>query len=370
MKRHLIIWIAFCILFCTNTYAPVVDGISAWTFSPVPNQPPGEEFTIDLIVDNVTDLAGWQLNLLFSPEVLEVIQVKEGDFLKQRDANLTFWQPGEIDNATGKVQGISSVVLGNAPVTGIGTILTITFKAKQVGEGIVGLEDLRPGNSLGKPIEYETASLKITITDFLPWDVNLDRLIDIFDLILIAQSFGKALSDPTTSLGADVNRDGEIDIFDLILVAQHFGESAAPPKQPDATHRQMIQDWLTEARAVNDGSEGFKLGIAALKRLLLIIVPERTTLYQNYPNPFNPETWIPYGLAVKANVSIIIYNAQGYRIRTLDLGTQPAGAYVVKDKAAYWNGRNETGELVSGGVYFYHLQTGDFSATKKMTILK
>ena len=103
---------------------------------------------------------------------------------------------------------------------------------------------------------------------------------------------------------------------------------------------------------------------------LVTILPSEFRLHQNYPNPFNPETWIPYDLAADANVEIIIYNTQGHQIRMLMLGVQPAGSYLAKDKAAYWDGLSETGELVSSGIYFYHLRVGDFHATRKMIILK
>jgi len=98
--------------------------------------------------------------------------------------------------------------------------------------------------------------------------------------------------------------------------------------------------------------------------------PVHFSLQQNYPNPFNPETWIPYNLAADANVTITIYNAQGHPVRTISIGTRPAGSYLTKDKAAYWDGRSDTGELVSSGIYFYQLRAGDFQATKRMIILK
>ena len=100
------------------------------------------------------------------------------------------------------------------------------------------------------------------------------------------------------------------------------------------------------------------------------IAPMDTRLLQNYPNPFNPETWIPYQLASDANVSIIIYKASGERIRTISLGSQAAGSYLAKTRAAYWDGRNGRGELVSSGLYFYQLQAGDFTSVKRMIILK
>jgi hypothetical protein len=99
-------------------------------------------------------------------------------------------------------------------------------------------------------------------------------------------------------------------------------------------------------------------------------LPEQSILLQNYPNPFNPETWIPFKLAQDSPVSITIYNAGGNLVRTISLGNQNAGVYTTKDRAAYWDGRDNLGEKVASGVYFYTLEAGNFRATKKMTILK
>ena len=98
--------------------------------------------------------------------------------------------------------------------------------------------------------------------------------------------------------------------------------------------------------------------------------PKDTVLAQNYPNPFNPETWIPYQLSKSAEVSIHIHNVAGHLIRTLDLGLKPTGAYMTPSTAAYWDGKNSVGEHVSSGIYFYTLQTADFTATRRMVILK
>ena len=93
-------------------------------------------------------------------------------------------------------------------------------------------------------------------------------------------------------------------------------------------------------------------------------------LLPNYPNPFNPETWIPYQLAAASSVRIHIYDLMGQRVRTLDLGQQRAGTYLSRDHAAYWDGRNTLGECVATGVYFYRLETDDFTATRRMVIVK
>ena len=98
--------------------------------------------------------------------------------------------------------------------------------------------------------------------------------------------------------------------------------------------------------------------------------PAESILGQNFPNPFNPETWIPYQLEQSADVVLQIYDPSGRTVRTIDLGFKPQGFYMTRSTAAYWDGRNNMGEQVASGVYFYSLQTPDFSATRKMLILK
>ena len=101
-----------------------------------------------------------------------------------------------------------------------------------------------------------------------------------------------------------------------------------------------------------------------------MLVPKETALLANFPNPFNPETWIPYQLATASNVQITIYDGFGILVRQFDLGHQPAGLYQDRSRAAYWDGSNALGESVASGIYFYTLITENFSATRKMLILK
>ena len=98
--------------------------------------------------------------------------------------------------------------------------------------------------------------------------------------------------------------------------------------------------------------------------------PKQNLLLQNYPNPFNPETWIPYRLSEEGYASISIYDTKGTHIRTLSLGYQSAGFYQDQGRAAYWDGRNDFGEPVASGVYFYQLVTSSFQQTRRMLILK
>lgn len=98
--------------------------------------------------------------------------------------------------------------------------------------------------------------------------------------------------------------------------------------------------------------------------------PEKNELLQNYPNPFNPDTWIPYQLSEDSHVVIRLYTATGQIIRTLNLGHRNAGFYTNRERAGHWDGRNESGEQVSSGIYFYSIEAGSFAATGKMTVAR
>jgi hypothetical protein len=113
------------------------------------------------------------------------------------------------------------------------------------------------------------------------------------------------------------------------------------------------------------------IGGKGIPEFLAKLIVKKTELLQNFPNPFNPETWIPYHLAEESNVAIRIYNSAGRLVRTLHIGRKEPGFYITKDRAAYWDGRNDAGEYVSSGVYFYELSAGGkFRATRKMIIIK
>ena len=100
------------------------------------------------------------------------------------------------------------------------------------------------------------------------------------------------------------------------------------------------------------------------------VIPDKTALLTNYPNPFNPETWIPYQLAKPAEVTLTIYDIRGVVVRELKLGHQAAGMYHSRSRAIHWDGRNNIGEQVATGVYFYTFKAGDFTATRKLLIRK
>ncbi|MCZ6679722.1 MAG: alpha/beta hydrolase-fold protein [Candidatus Poribacteria bacterium] len=99
-------------------------------------------------------------------------------------------------------------------------------------------------------------------------------------------------------------------------------------------------------------------------------LPQQTQLLPNYPNPFNPETWLPFQLHKDAHVRITIYDAPGREIRRFDLGALAPGYYRTRERAAYWDGRNDMGERVASGTYFYRMAADDFVRVRRMVVLK
>ncbi len=350
--------------------AIVIGKTAKLAFSTVDLVNAGDKFALNLMVEDSTSLAGWQLDIAFNPDVLAAVSVTESSFLS-KDGGNTFFQEGEIDNAGGEITGIGGVLISRSGVSGAGTLLSVIFEAKAAGEGQLQLHNVKLGSNNRGRIPHEIITNRIIVER--SYDVNGDGDVNLLDLTLVAQNFGQ------TNVQADVNEDGTVDIFDLIAVAQDLATPSLAPgvdgRQPKLDS-QMIQNWIDMAHAADDGSAAFRQGITNLKHLLnlwqadLHFLSDKTELLTNYPNPFNPETWIPYRLAQDAFVTLTIYDSSGHLVRALNMGHQTAAVYESQSKAAYWDGRNKLGESVASGVYFYTLTAGDFSATRKMLILK
>ncbi|RKU29069.1 hypothetical protein C6499_09360 [Candidatus Poribacteria bacterium] len=216
-----------------------------------------------------------------------------------------------------------------------------------------------------------------------PEDVNRDGIVDVTDLIIVARNY----LDPnfadliSSNIYPDVNGDAIVDVEDLIAVAAKMDAAATAPalrnnsvEVTSLTTANLVR-WIALAKHLDAQDSRTQKGIDVLEQLLAALTlaeapPKKTALLVNYPNPFNPETWIPYQLAEPATVSISIHSTDGKLVRILELGQLPAGVYKHKARAAYWDGRNQLGESVASGVYFYTLTADDFTATGKMFIRK
>ncbi|MEJ2637350.1 MAG: FlgD immunoglobulin-like domain containing protein, partial [Calditrichia bacterium] len=88
-------------------------------------------------------------------------------------------------------------------------------------------------------------------------------------------------------------------------------------------------------------------------------------LLQNYPNPANPSTAISFTVPCRCRVTISLYNVLGREIRRLADGAFGPGKHTV-----LWDGLDDSGQAVSGGIYFYRMRSGDFATVRKALMLK
>ena len=318
----------------------------------------GQQFNIDINIVGGQDVRGYKIIVEYDRNSLSYVSHAHDDYLSDKVYK------GPIIRKLGSVS-FSNVSTADAG-SGDGTLATITFKVLARRASTISLTTIL-SNSDGERLPYIAISGKVIEP---PWDVNGDGSVDILDLSFVAARFGQ--KDQTE---ADVNRDGVVDIKDLITVASGMGREA---EAPSAYYRSLnelpskatVQQWLTEAQQLNLTDPTSQKGILFLEYLLASLTPKKTGLLPNYPNPFNPETWIPYQLSQSADVTISIYTVDGRITRTLSLGHKPSGVYRKKNRAAYWDGKNEVGESVASGVYFYTLTAGEFKSTRKMLIQK
>ena len=345
-----------------NKEVDTSSAILSFSPSPVASPAVGEQLRLDLNITGGENIAGYQVTVQFDATALRYVESANADYLPAG----AFAVPAAATENTVTLAATSL----SGERSGDGTLATLTFEVISAKASTLTIAEALLSDSAANAIPLTVEIGQITEPPVLKEDLNKDGVVDIKDLILVAANFGE-----TGENVADVNDDGTVNIHDLILVAGAFGETAAAPfalyrdSEGVATRWQVAQ-WLREARQVNLGDIAFQRGILVLEQLLAALMPRETALLANYPNPFNPETWIPYQLASPADVTLRIHAVDGSLVRTLSLGHKGVGIYQSRNRAAYWDGKNELGESVASGVYFYTLTAGDFTATRKMLIRK
>ena len=327
----------------------------------VPSPGVGGQFISSLTIAAGENVAGYQATVEFDTSVLRYVESANGNFLP---AGAFFVPPVVLGN---KVTLAATSLSGES--NGDGTLVTVTFEVIVVKASTVTFSDVVLFDSAGAGTRPQVENGEVVEPPQLKEDLNRDGVVNIQDLVLVVGQFGQ-----TGANDADMNGDGVVNIQDLVLIVGAFGNTAAAPSfHPQALAPLTaadVEDWLTQAQQLKLTDPAYLRGIAVLEQLLAALTPKETVLLPNYPNPFNPETWIPYHLAHDAAVILTIYDTQGAVVRELELGYQSAGYYTNRRRAAYWDGRNESGELVASGVYFYQLRAEDFSQVRRMVIVK
>ncbi len=331
--------------------------------SPVPSPAIGDQLTLSLNITNGENVAGYQATVTFDTAALRFVSSDNADYLPQG----AFAVPAVVSENTVTLAATSLAGESN----GDGTLATLTFEVVAVKASTLTLSHVVLSDSAGAASRPQVENGQVVEPPQLVGDVNRDGAVNIQDLVLVGSSLGQ-----TGQNDADVNGDAVVNIQDLVLVAAAFGNAATAP----SAHRIAagmprlraadVHEWLAHARQLDLTDATSQRGIIFLEHLLAALTPKDTVLLPNYPNPFNPETWIPYHLAQAADVTLTVYDTKGTVVRQLNLGHQSAGFYTARNRAAYWDGTNERGETVASGVYVYELRAGEYSALRRMVILK
>jgi hypothetical protein len=205
---------------------------------------------------------------------------------------------------------------------------------------------------------YEGTLVRVenaTLTSVNQYDVTIDD--GTGECLLDGDAFVGADQDPNPNFYID--RDNDLLIInsisinsDTLRVGDQIGFVQGVFLFSFGTHK-------IEIRNLAD------IGTATGVRDAVAAQPLAYGLEQNYPNPFNPETRIYFSLPDYQHVSLVIYNSLGQQVRTLVNTPYAPGRHVVN-----WDGRNQAGQMMPSGVYFYRIKAGDFIAHKRMLLVK
>ena len=210
-------------------------------------------------------------------------------------------------------------------------------------------------------IKVQEDALIIDKTPPRLWDINTRHTLANGDTLPLAVNIGEWDLDVTADISAlDTTQSEPISLLP--------GENGVYSAEVNISEDNIAVNGVKEILVTAKDAAGNTSRLTAT--VTLNNLNYLTELLPNYPNPFNPETWIPYRLAEDTEVTLTIYSIDGSVVKRFDLGHQRAGSYETKAKAVYWDGTNDSGERVASGIYFYNLSIGDYSQTRKATILK
>jgi len=208
----------------------------------------GQTFTIDIKIEDVSGLQGFDFCLKYPTTILNVSKVEEGSFLASFGP--TFVAKLEIEEDYQMWRGrvwLAVVICGDGFANGNGTLATITFNAIAPGEGELDLFSVFPYKSdQVKLVTCGPESIPHGVLDGyvvvsadandppddpppdppnnLGSDLNGDGKIDITDVAIVAKSYGKSSGEPDYNLKADLDQNGIVDIMDIAIVAADFGQ--------------------------------------------------------------------------------------------------------------------------------------------------
>ena len=346
----------------TPTEGSDTETVVSLTPSPVASPALGEQLTFNVSIVNGENVAGYAFKLAFDTTALRYISSNNADYLP---AGALALRPVVSGNQVTLSAGSS-----NGESDGSGTLAMLTFEVIIAKPSTLRFSEVSLTDGDGNALEVSAENGEVVESVDIRGDVNGDGVVNLEDMVAAARHLGR-----TSGNTADMNGDGVVNAADLLLIAAAIEQGNAAPSLHSVSVVHLftaaeVRHWLWLAQQVDLTDPMHQKGFLLLEQLLAILTPKETSVLPNYPNPFNPETWIPYHLSEPASVTVSIYAADGRLVRRLVLGHQSAGIYESRSRAAYWDGRNDLGEPVASGVYFYTLTAGDFAATRKLLIRK
>ena len=245
--------------------------------------------------------------------------------------------------------------------------LTVTADAVNTSSPAIALSSTSiPPSTVQLPLTLSTADQRIQLV--VGWSKQATQGLDAYDRVVpptspMADRADAFLLRPDSGLRLQTDIQPRFDSARWHLVTTQEMDLTVETAQLPVGYKLSVQGEILT------GEQQICLA-AGHVYLSLQYFPTTTVLRQNYPNPFNPETWIPFDLADAAEVRLNIYSSEGVLVRQMNLGRKKVGSYQSRQEAIHWNGRNQDGESVTSGVYFYQIEAGDYRQMRKMVILK
>lgn len=176
----------------------------------------GKQFTVYLNVTPGVPIAGMQSNIVFNPEIIRIDSISSGDLFTQ-NGDSEFSSTGVINNTTGTVSNIFSVIIGPKSVNTSGTFIRVTGTAIAKGNSGINLVNTKIATPDALPESFAYTNGTV-IVKYPNWDVNEDGKVDILDIQIVASHLGENYQGGRW----DVNGDRSIDILDLVITSTMY----------------------------------------------------------------------------------------------------------------------------------------------------
>ncbi len=361
---------------------------------------PGEMVTVPLVINSTQDIHGVQVFLVDVPDLVVGVTIAPTSYVDFSNWTIDASNVGDefrillFDNTlsnpippgTGHVADIYYSIDGTAPP---GTGIEFSFPTVVVSdvnnlpmhtavippEIYVGAPEALFGfENISGPDANNVVTFDLTLSNTVPvYVVDLEVLDLPFNFTALNITPVGRFSGGTIDGISGEDPDGSLGIL-----AYEFATGITPGDGPIITVEGQVSGtdpillYLGSVsgadinlQPVSSGKTGYGIIGSTVGIDDMVSLPERYALYQNYPNPFNPATQIRYDVKEEGLVSLVIYDLMGRQVKALVHEIQPAGKRI-----ALWDATDNQNRSVAAGVYIYQLRTKDFSATRKMLLIK